>query len=126
MHSPIPVSYTHLDVGHRRQTVIQSVFHSSQSMVLWTTAGKVSLQAWKRKEDVYKRQGMFLFYTVGNVVLLIVYWIIWMLFFQKQDNWKRMALAIIPTGGSTIGRSHCYNQTLCCQQPGMEPPPCQL
>lgn len=41
--------------------------------------------------------GMFLFYTVGNVVLLIVYWIIWMLFFQKQDNWKRMALAIIPT-----------------------------
>lgn len=41
--------------------------------------------------------GMFVFYTVGNVVLLIVYWIIWMLFFQKQDNWKRMALAIIPT-----------------------------
>ena len=41
--------------------------------------------------------GMFLFYTVGNVVLLIVYWIIWMLFFQKQDNWKRMVLAIIPT-----------------------------
>ena len=41
--------------------------------------------------------GMFLFYTVGNVVLLIAYWIIWMLFFQKQDNWKRMALAIIPT-----------------------------
>ena len=41
--------------------------------------------------------GMFLFYTVGNVVLLIAYWIIWTLFFQKQDNWKRMALAIIPT-----------------------------
>ena len=40
---------------------------------------------------------MLLLYIVGNVVLMTVYWGIWMLFFHKQDNWKRMVLAVIPT-----------------------------
>ena len=27
---------------------------------------------------------------------MAVYWVIWMLFFYKQDSWKRLALAVIP------------------------------
>ena len=40
--------------------------------------------------------GMLLLYMAGSVVLMTAYWIIWMLFFHKQDNWERMALAVIP------------------------------
>lgn len=38
----------------------------------------------------------FLVYFLGNVLLLLVYWIIWILFFIRQSSWKSMALAIIP------------------------------
>lgn len=40
--------------------------------------------------------GMLLLYIVGSIVLMAVYWVIWMLFFYKQDSWKRLALAVIP------------------------------
>ena len=38
----------------------------------------------------------FLIYFLGNTILLLAYWIIWILFFIKQSSWKSMALAIIP------------------------------
>ena len=38
----------------------------------------------------------FLVYIIGSILLLMAYWVIWMLFFIRQDNWKRMALAVIP------------------------------
>lgn len=38
----------------------------------------------------------FLIYFLGNVVLLLAYWIIWILFFIRQSSCKSMALAIIP------------------------------
>jgi len=40
--------------------------------------------------------GEFLIYFIGNTILLLAYWIIWILFFIKQSSWKSMALAIIP------------------------------
>lgn len=39
----------------------------------------------------------FIFYFVGNIILLIAYWIIWILYFKKMILWKSIALAIIPT-----------------------------
>ena len=40
--------------------------------------------------------GDFLIYFLGNAILLLAYWIVWILFFSKQNVWKSMALAIIP------------------------------
>ena len=40
--------------------------------------------------------GDFLIYFLGNAILLLAYWIVWILFFSKQSVWKSMALAIIP------------------------------
>lgn len=40
---------------------------------------------------------LFLIYLIGNVILLLVYWIVWILFFIKQSAGKQMALAIIPS-----------------------------
>lgn len=39
----------------------------------------------------------FIIYFVGNIILLIAYWIIWILFFIKKNLWKSIALALIPT-----------------------------
>ncbi|MDD3206415.1 MAG: hypothetical protein PHS74_11885 [Lachnospiraceae bacterium] len=39
----------------------------------------------------------FFAYGFGNILLLILYWITWMLYFVKQSTWKGMALAILPT-----------------------------
>lgn len=39
---------------------------------------------------------LFLVYLAGNILLLLIYWIIWFLFFIEQKTWKSMALAIIP------------------------------
>jgi hypothetical protein len=36
-------------------------------------------------------------YIVLNVILLVVYWIMWITYFVKQQSWNSMALAIIPT-----------------------------
>lgn len=39
----------------------------------------------------------FLIYFLGNIVLLLAYWVIWILFFIRRKPWKSMALAILPT-----------------------------
>ena len=39
----------------------------------------------------------FLVYLFGNIVLLLAYFVIWILFFKKNTLGKGMALAIIPT-----------------------------
>ena len=41
--------------------------------------------------------GTFLIYMLGNIVLLLVYWIIWMLYFVRQARWKSITLAVLPT-----------------------------
>lgn len=41
--------------------------------------------------------GAFLIYLIGNAILMIAYWIIWMLYFYKQTYWEQMSLAVIPT-----------------------------
>ena len=48
-------------------------------------------------EFAFSTVGSFLTYLFGNVILLLAYWIIWMLYFAKQKAWKSMALAVIPT-----------------------------
>ena len=40
--------------------------------------------------------GVFLLYGFGNAFLILAYWIVWMLYFHKQDFRKMMALAIVP------------------------------
>ena len=39
----------------------------------------------------------FLIYLFGNVLLMILYWIIWILYFKKHTYFKQMSLAVIPT-----------------------------
>ena len=41
--------------------------------------------------------GAFLIYGIGNVLLMLTYWIIWMLCFRKQSFGKQITLAILPT-----------------------------
>lgn len=38
----------------------------------------------------------FLIYGIGNVLLLLSYWVIWILYFHKQSFGKQIALAILP------------------------------
>ena len=38
----------------------------------------------------------FLVYGVGNVLLLLSYWVIWILYFHKQSFGKQITLAILP------------------------------
>ena len=52
--------------------------------------------------------GAFLLYLVGNACLMIAYWVVWILYFCKETNWKQIALAVIPTSlfllsGITMG-----------------------
>lgn len=44
----------------------------------------------------FKSVGAFLVYLFGNMLLMISYWIIWMLYFNKPTYWKKMSLAAIP------------------------------
>lgn len=39
----------------------------------------------------------FLCYLLGNLIFVLLYWIIWMMYFVKQSRGKSLALAIIPT-----------------------------
>lgn len=41
--------------------------------------------------------GAFLLYFIGNAVLMLMYWILWMLFFGRQKFWNQLLLAVIPT-----------------------------
>ncbi len=56
----------------------------------------------------FSSAGAFLLYGCGNVLLMVAYWTVWMLYFYRQDFWKKMALAIIPVcifvlSGVTLG-----------------------
>lgn len=44
----------------------------------------------------FKSVGAFLVYLFGNAVLMIFYWVMWMLYFNKQTYWEKMSLAVIP------------------------------
>lgn len=37
-------------------------------------------------------------YVLGNFVLILAYWGIWISFFVNQKPWKNIALAVLPTG----------------------------
>lgn len=39
----------------------------------------------------------FLIYVIGNVLLLLSYWVIWILYFHKQSFGRQITLAILPT-----------------------------
>lgn len=39
----------------------------------------------------------FLLYVFGNIMMMIMYWGIWMLYFHKPKYWMQMELAILPT-----------------------------
>lgn len=45
----------------------------------------------------FRSVNAFIIYLVGNILLMISYWIIWILYFNKQTYWKQIALAVIPT-----------------------------
>ena len=39
----------------------------------------------------------FLVYAFGNIILLILYWILWILYFIREAYWKKITLAVIGT-----------------------------
>ena len=41
--------------------------------------------------------GAFLIYIIGNVLLMLSYWVIWILYFHKQSFGKQIILVILPT-----------------------------
>lgn len=50
----------------------------------------------------------FFAYLFGNSILLLLYWITWLIFMNRQEFWSRMTLAILPTllfllSGITLG-----------------------
>lgn len=47
-------------------------------------------------ESGFHSAGAFFLYGIGNSILILLYWIVWMLYFCEQDFKKAMALAIIP------------------------------
>ncbi len=49
-----------------------------------------------KTEFAFRSIAAFLSYFAGNVFMVLVYWIIWILYFIKQSKWKSMALAILP------------------------------
>jgi hypothetical protein len=48
-------------------------------------------------ERGFSSSKVFVVFIVGNTILLIAYWIIWMLYVKKIVLWKCIALAMIPT-----------------------------
>lgn len=44
----------------------------------------------------FRSVGIFLVYIFGNILFIIFYWIIWMLYFHKRTYWKQILLAVIP------------------------------
>lgn len=39
----------------------------------------------------------FFVYLIGNALLILGYWLVWILYFFKQSKWKSMILAVLPT-----------------------------
>ncbi len=36
-------------------------------------------------------------YVLGNIVLILAYWVVWISFFRNQKPWKNITLAVLPT-----------------------------
>lgn len=69
--------------------------------------------------------GTFLLCGAGNIVLLLAYWLVWMLYFIRPAFWKSMLLAVLPAAvfvlsavtmrhwllllsGLVFGITHCW------------------
>ena len=50
-----------------------------------------------KTEFAFRSIGTFLSCLFGNVVLVLMYWIVWILYFIKQSKWKSLTLAVVPT-----------------------------
>lgn len=50
-----------------------------------------------KTEFAFRSIGAFLSCLIGNVVLVLMYWIVWILYFIKQSKWKSLTLAVVPT-----------------------------
>lgn len=50
-----------------------------------------------KTEFAFRSIGAFLSCLFGNVVLVLMYWIVWILYFIKQSKWKSLTLAVVPT-----------------------------
>lgn len=50
-----------------------------------------------KTEFAFRSIGAFLSYLIGNAVLIVAYWIVWVLYFIKQSKWKSLTLAVVPT-----------------------------
>ena len=48
-------------------------------------------------EEGFGSVNAFIAYTIGNTVLIIFYWIMWVLYFNRQTYWAQIMLALIPT-----------------------------
>lgn len=44
----------------------------------------------------FRSVGAFLVYLLGNALLMLLYWIIWILYYIKFTYWKQVSLALIP------------------------------
>lgn len=40
--------------------------------------------------------GVFLIYSCSNLLLIIVYWIVWMLYFGERKKWEFLTISMIP------------------------------
>lgn len=36
-------------------------------------------------------------YVLGNIILILAYWVIWISYFRNQNTWKSISLAVLPT-----------------------------
>ncbi len=50
-----------------------------------------------KTEFTFGSIGAFLSYLIGDAVLILMYWIVWILYFIKQSKWKSLTLAVVPT-----------------------------
>lgn len=47
-------------------------------------------------ESGFSSVGAFLLYGIGNALLTLLYWVVWMLYFYRQDSKKALTLAVLP------------------------------
>lgn len=45
----------------------------------------------------FKSENAFIIYLLGNIILILLYLISWVLYFKSKRYWKQLVLAIIPT-----------------------------
>lgn len=45
----------------------------------------------------FSSPGAFIVYLIGNVIVMVAYWIGWMMYFQRKTFGKQIVLAVLPT-----------------------------